>query len=58
MKRKKENSTREKNSQIMSQIEASESQKDRLGPENMKIELGKVEEKPDRARQSDSQIDR
>ena len=55
---KKKNSTREKNRRIMSQIEASESQKDRLGPENMKIELGKVEEKPDRARQSDSQIDR
>ena len=41
-------------SRIMRQIEASESQKDRLGPENMKIELGKVEEKPDRARQPDS----
>ena len=28
--------------------------KDRIGPENMKIELGKVEEKPGTARQPDT----
>ena len=36
----------------------SHSQKNRIRPENIKIELGEVEEKPARATQLDIQIDR